>query len=133
MTIANLQEKLLFFTKQKSLLNTNLSNIQMQQLSATRRAATAQLAYNEAYQELYYDDFVGYGTDGFTELLIQMQNEHEFEMSSLTAWESQLEAQKEQVETQLNEVTQYEASWQKLLQQNIKSEFTYGGAGGGGK
>jgi len=115
MSIANLQEKLLFFTKQKSMLNQNLSNVQMLQISAARRAAQSQFAYNETYQELYYDPNVGYGTDDFT------------------AWESQLEAQKEQLETQLNEVTQYESSWQKLLQQNIKNEFSYGGTGGGGK
>ena len=54
-------------------------------------------------------------------------------MASLTAWESELEAQKEGLETQLNEVTNYESSWQKLLQNNIKSEFTYGGSSSGGK
>jgi len=133
MSIANLQEKLLFFTKQKSMLNQNLSNVQMLQISAARRAAQSQFAYNETYQELYYDPNVGYGTDDFTDILIDLQNSHEFEMGSLTAWESQLEAQKEQLETQLNEVTQYESSWQKLLQQNIKNEFSYGGTGGGGK
>lgn len=133
MSIANLQEKLCFFTKQKSRLNNQLSNIQMQQLSATRKSATSQMAYNEKLQNLYYDPEIGYGTDEYTEVLVVLQNDHEFEMASLTAWESQLEAQKECLETQLNEITNYESSWQKLLANNIKVEFTYGGVGGGGK
>ncbi|HCB10788.1 MAG TPA: hypothetical protein DEO94_01255 [Cyanobacteria bacterium UBA11991] len=133
MSVANLQEKLLFFTSQKSRISAQLSNIQMQQLSATRKSSTSQMAYNEKLQQLYYDPEIGYGTDEYTEVLVQLQNDHEFEMASLTAWESELEAQKEGLETQLNEVTNYESSWQKLLQNNIKSEFTYGGSSSGGK
>lgn len=133
MSIANLQEKMLFFTAQKSRLNTELSNIQMQQMSATRKASTSQMAYNQTLQELYYDPEIGYGTDEYTEVLVQLQSDHEFEMASLTAWESQLEARKEATETQLNEITNYENSWQKLLANNIKVEFSYGGVGGGNK
>ncbi|MBP3847053.1 hypothetical protein J6I39_04810 [bacterium] len=133
MSIANLQEKLLFFTRQKSRINNQLSNIQMQQLTATRKSTTSQMAYNEQLQNLYYDPEVGYGTPEYTEILVELQSDHEFEMASLTAWESQLEAQKEAFETQLNEVQNYENSWQKLLANNIKVEFTYGGSGGGNK
>ena len=133
MSIANLHEKILFFTTQKSRLNTELSNIQMQQMSATRKESTSQMAYNQTLQELYYDPDIGYGTDEYTEVLVQLQSDHEFEMASLTAWESHLEARKEAAETQLNEITNYENSWQKLLANNIKVEFSYGGVGGGGK
>ena len=133
MSIANLQEKMLFFTRQKSLIGNELSNVQMRQLSATRKACESQQAYNQTLQDLYYDPDYGYGTEEYAELLLELQGDHEFEMAALTAWESDLEAQKEQFETQLNEVTQYETSWQKLLGNNIKSEFTYGGSGGGGK
>ena len=133
MSIANLQEKLLFFSRQKSRLGNQLSNIQMQQLSATRKSATSQMAYNQQLQELYYDPDIGYGTDEYADVLVVLQNDHEFEMASLTAWESELEAQKECLETQLNEVQNYENSWQKLLANNIKVEFSYGGVSGGGK
>lgn len=131
MTIANLQEKLLFFTAQKSRINKQLSDVQMQQLSATRQAAQAQQAYNQELQDLYYDPDYGYGTDEYAQLLEIVQSDREFELASLTAWESQLEAQKEQFETQLNEITNYETTWQKLLSQNIKVEFSYGSVGGG--
>ena len=60
-----------------------------------------------------------------------MQQEHEFEMASINSWESQLELEKESLENQLNEISTYENSWQKLLSNNIKIEFTYGGANSG--
>lgn len=130
MSIANLQEKLLFYTRQKSQINLQLSNIQMNQLSATRSSATKQQEYNQKLSDLYYDEDHGYGTDEYSEMLLELQNDHEFEMASINSWESELELQKENLETQLNEVSSYENTWQKLLQTNIKNEFTYGGTGG---
>lgn len=129
MSIANLQEKLLFYTRQKSRINLQLSNIQMDQLSATRSSATKQQEYNQKLSALYYDEDHGYGTDEYSEMLLELQNDHEFEMASINSWESELELQKENLETQLNEVSSYENTWQKLLQTNIKNEFAYGGTG----
>ena len=62
-------------------------------------------------------------------IIEQYENDHEFELSTLEAWESELELEKNNLETQLNEITSFENSWTKLLQTNIKSEFSYGGAG----
>ena len=129
MSIANLQEKLLFYTRQKSRINLQLSNIQMNQLSATRSSATKQQEYNQKLSALYYDEDHGYGTDEYSEMLLELQNDHEFEMASINSWESELELHKENLETQLNEVSSYENTWQKLLQTNIKNEFAYGGTG----
>lgn len=131
MAISNFQEKLLFYTRQKSRISSRIGDIQMQQLSASRKVAEKQLEYNTQLSNLYYDPECGYGTDIYGELLLELQNEHEFELSTINNWESELELQKETLETQLNEITAYEQSWQKLLTTNIKIDFSYGGAGGG--
>lgn len=128
MAIANLQEKLLFYTQQKSRISTGLSNVQMQQLSATKTSATKQQEYNAKLQDLYYDDEHGYGTEEYSECLLELQNDHEFEMASINSWESELETQKDNLETQLNEITGYESAWQKLIMANIKNDFAYGGS-----
>ena len=103
----------------------------MTQLAATKATTKEQMEYNEQLQALYYDPDYGYGTPEYSEILLELQSDHEFELASLTAWESQLDIQKENLETQLNEITGYESAWQKLLQQNIKVDFTFGGSGGG--
>ena len=130
MAIANLQEKLLFFTQQKSRISNQLSNVQMNQLSATKQSQTKQQNFNQQLSALYYDDEYGYGTDEYSEQYEILLNEHEFEMASINSWESQLELEKENLENQLNEVQTYETSWQKLLSTNIKNDFSYGSVGG---
>lgn len=130
MAISNLQEKLLFYTQQKSRISAKLGDIQMRQLSATRTEATKQQEYNAKLTALYYDDVNGFGTDGYSEILLELQNDHEFEMASLNAWEAELELQKENYETQFNEISGYESAWQKLILSNIKNDFMYGGQGG---
>lgn len=130
MTISNLQESLLFYTQQKSRITSQLSDIQMKQLSATRQSLQAQQEYNAQLSALYYDENYGYGTPEYSEILLQLQNDHEFELANINSWESELELQKENLETQLNEISGYESAWTKLLMANIKNEFLYGGSSG---
>lgn len=131
MAIANLQEKLLFYTQQKSRITSSLSDVQIRQLSATRTQAQKNMEYQQKLSALYYDEEYGFGTDEYSEMLVLLQNEHEFDMASLNSWESQLELEKENLETQLNEIQAYETTWQKMLGTCIKHDFAYGGGGGG--
>ncbi len=131
MAIANFQEKLLFYTQQKSRIGLQLSDVQMKQLSASKSVQTKQQEYNAKLSALYYDEEFGYGTEEYSEILLELQNEHEFELASINAWESQLDLEKENLETQLNEIQAYENTWQKLLMAAIKTDFVYGGIGGG--
>ena len=127
MTISNFQEKLLFYTQQKSRIGLQLSDVQMKQLSASKTIQTKQQEFNAKLSALYYDEEFGYGTDEYAEMLLELQNEHEFELASINSWESQLDIQKENLETQLNEIQSYENTWQKLLMSAIKTDFVYGG------
>lgn len=131
MAIANLQEKLLFYTKQKSAISSQLSDVQMKQLSASKQSATEQQEYNTKLSALYYDENYGYGTDEYSQMLLELQNDHEFELANINSWESQLDIEKENLETQLNEIQSYESTWQKLLTTAIKNDFSYGGASSG--
>lgn len=130
MSIANLQEKLLFFTRQKSLISKKLSDVQMRQLEATKQIQQKQQQFNAELSALYYD-YYAEEPALYSQMYEALVEDHQFELSTINSWESQLELEKEQYETQLNEITNYENSWQKLLAQNIKVEFTYGGNSGG--
>ncbi len=129
MSIANLQEKLLFFTRQKSQISRKLSDVQMRQMEAAKQVQLKQQQFNAQLSDLYYEYYADQ-PDVYSELYLQLTNDHEFELSTINSWESQLELEKEMYETQLNEITNYETSWQKLLAQNIKVEFSYGGNSG---
>ena len=129
MAISNIQETLLMYTKQKSAINEQLSGVMFDMVSASRKSSELQQQYNQKLQDAYYDPDYGYGTDEYMLIIEQYENDHEFELSTLEAWESELELEKNNLETQLNEITSFENSWTKLLQTNIKNDFSYGGAG----
>lgn len=126
MAISNIHETLLMYTKQKSQINSQLSDVMMDMVSAARKNAEIQREYNNKVQDAYYDPDYGYGTDEYMIIMEDYENEHEFDLQSLNAWESELEIEKNNLETRLNEITSYESSWQKLLQTNIKNDFSYG-------
>ena len=129
MAISNIQETLLMYTKQKSMLNNKLSDVMFDLLNASKDSSEVQSKYNDKIQEYYYL----YMQDGidetyYQEITEQLEKEREFELANLNSWETELELDKNNYETRLNEVTTFEATWTKLMQSNIKNDFTYGGA-----
>ena len=129
MAIANSQETILMYTKQKAMLTEKLSNVQFTMLSATRKASDTQTKYSQKQQAYYYE----YGRDEayaevYDELIAELDEEYDFAMQNLNSWEQQLEMDKSNYETRLNEITQYEATWRNMLQNNVKRDFQYGGA-----
>ena len=129
MAISNIQETLLMYTKQKSMLNNKLSDVMFDLLNASKDSSEVQSKYNDKIQEYYYL----YMQDGidetyYQEITEQLEKEREFELANLNSWGTELELDKNNYETRLNEVTTFEATWTKLMQTNIKNDFTYGGA-----
>ena len=129
MAISNIQETLLMYTKQKSMLNNQLSGVMFDLLNAAKDTSEVQAKYNDKIQEYYYL----YMQDGldetyYQEITEQLEKEREFELANLNSWETELELDKNNYETRLNEVTTFEATWTKLMQTNIKNDFPYGGA-----
>lgn len=125
MAISNIHETLLMYTKQKSMINNKLSTVMMNILGASKQNANNQAKYNDKQQELYFT----YYRENPDEYMLQVENleqEHELELATLNSWEKELELSKNNLETKLNEITTFENSWTKLLQTNIKNDFSYG-------
>ena len=125
MAIANLQEMLLSYTKQQTAINEKLSGVMMNTASATRSYAAKQQQYNEQVQNYYYE-YYEQDPDMYYDLLELIENEHELDLARLESWEANLEVEKNELETQLNEITTFKENWTKLLSNNIKKDFTYG-------
>ena len=126
MAIANFQEILLNYTKRLSALNQKLSENVMSTASATRNYATEQQKYNEKvenYRELYE----AIDPAAFEELEQILTHEHELSMRRMESWEAALEAQKDQIELEISQVTTNKNNFEKLLGNNIKKDFSYGG------
>ena len=103
MAISNIQETLLMYTKQKSMLNNKLSDVMFDLLNASKDSSEVQSKYNDKIQEYYYL----YMQDGidetyYQEITEQLEKEREFELANLNSWETELELDKNNYETRLN-------------------------------
>ena len=126
MAISNIHETLLMYTKRKSLINDQLSTTMMNMLNSSKQVAEEQAKYNDQISDVYYN-YYEEDPDTYEMLTEQLEREHELDLANLNSWEQELELEKNNLETQLNEVISYESTWTKLLQTNIKNDFSYGG------
>lgn len=126
MAISNIHETLLLYTKQKSLINNKLSTNMMNLLNSSKQTAENQAKYNDQMDNIYYNYYED-DPETYELLTEQLEQEHELELANINSWEQELELEKNNLETQLNEINTFESSWTKLLQTNIKSDFSYGG------
>ena len=126
MAISNLHETLLMYTRRKALINDKLSTTMMDMLNSSKKTAEEQAKYNEEVSDVYYNYYED-DPDTYELLTEQLEQEHELALANLNSWEQELELEKNNLETQLNEINTFEATWTKLLQTNIKSDFSYGG------
>lgn len=126
MAISNIHETLLMYTKQKALINDKLSTNMMNTLSASKQTAENQAKYNDQMDNIYYNYYKD-DPETYELLTEQLEQEHELELANLNSLEQELELEKNNLETQLNEISTFESTWTKMLQTNIKSDFSYGG------
>ena len=126
MPISNLQETLLSYTKRLSTLNFNLSQNIMNTVSATRAYAAEQQKYNEKLED-YRALYEIIDPEGFEELEAMLEHEHDLSMKRLESWESTLQAEKDQIELEISQITANKNNFEKLLGNNIKKDFSYGG------
>ena len=126
MAISNIHETLLLYTKQKALINDKLSTNMMDLLTSSKQTAQEQSLYNTKMDNIYYNYYED-DQDTYELLVEQLQQDHELKLANLNSWESELEVEKNNLETQLNEISTFESTWTKLLQTNIKNDFSYGG------
>lgn len=126
MAISNIHETLLMYTKQKAQINNELSSVMMNILNASSQQADSQAKYNDKQNQLYYK-YYSSDPDTYMLELENLEQDHELELANLNSWEKELEVSKNNLETKLNEITTFENTWTKLLQTNIKNDFSYGG------
>ena len=129
MSISNFQETLLMYAREKSRLNLRFSDIQFNLTAATRKAMLEQQRFNDKlsqYEYMYEGNKLV--ADEYEELCDELEIEYEFNLKNLDSWEEQLQLDKDNLELKLSEITTNEAAFRGLLKNDIKNDFSYGGA-----
>lgn len=129
MTIAAIQGTLLLYTMQKADITQNLMGImdnmnianrnstELMEQTNEKRAYYSQMAENDPA----YADSTQYEIDSDA-----VENDYQLQLSQINSWDSQMQQEKNSLETELKMVTSYEESYTALLRTNIKKSFTYG-------
>jgi DUF4097 and DUF4098 domain-containing protein YvlB len=129
MTIAAIQGTLLLYTMEKANItqrlmgimdNMNVANMNSTELmeqTNEKRAYYSQMAEGDQS----YADSTQYEIDSEA-----VENDYQLQLSQINSWDSQMQQDKNSLETELKIVTSYEESWTTLLKNNIKKDFTYG-------
>lgn len=73
MAISNIQETLLMYTKQKSMLNEKIGNVMFQIMNATRENAEIQQKYNDKQQYYYYEYYDSEDQTVYQEVMEQLE------------------------------------------------------------
>ena len=94
MAISNIQETLLMYTKQKSMLNQKIGDVMFQIMNATREAAEVQQKYNDQEQYYYYQYYDSEDQTVYQEIMEQLTKDREYDLANLNSWESSLEVEK---------------------------------------
>lgn len=126
MAISNIHETLLMYTKQKAVISNQLSDNMMQMLNSSKQVAEEQAKYNNVVSDIYYNYYES-DPENYEILIERAEQEHELSLANLNSWEQEIELEKNDLETKLNEINAYESTWIKMLQNYIKVDFSYGG------
>ncbi len=126
MAISNIHETLLMYTKQKAVISNQLSDNMMQLLNSSKQVAEEQAKYNNVVSDIYYNYYES-DPENYEILIERAEQEHELSLANLNSWEQEIELEKNDLETKLNEINAYESTWIKMLQNYIKVDFSYGG------
>jgi hypothetical protein len=124
MAYAGLLATVNLYTAEKADLTSQLSTI-MESISRAT-GESSQISSDEASEQSALA--AKYGTDS-TEYEVandELEHKYDAQLKAINAWESELQVQKQNLETQVQEVSSYLESFQSALKDNVKKDFKYG-------
>lgn len=123
MAIAGIQGIIDLYTLQEAQLTHDVTDIMQNITKATKKASEYAVEVSAKKEEVKgeYDS----GTAEYQAAMDDINDDYELKMSEISSWESELETQKQQKETELQATTSYKQSYQSALKSNVKTDFTY--------
>ncbi len=128
MTIAALNATEDFYILQKADITNKITDILMEINYATKEStdlAKETSAKKADAKEQYYDEESDDNSQ-YYDAVDDIENDYELELSQITNWENELQMQKQEYQTQLDQITTSKESVHGAKTKNIESSFSYG-------
>jgi len=123
MAFSGIQGTIDFYIRQEAQLTNDVTDILTNITRATKTSAEYATKVSSEREEVKADNTAGSTT--YENKMNDINNEYELQLSQINSWESELETQKQQKETELEACTSYKTSYQSMLKSNVKTDFTY--------
>lgn len=133
MAVANLQQTLLMYKSEEATLTYKMTLIMADRTMATKKTAslaTETLAQKQPYEAKAASNTTYANSTQYQADLENIENSYEIKLSEINSWETELQQQQNNIETQVKELQQYEENCTSEIKSNIKGDFTYGGSSG---
>lgn len=126
MSFTGIQATVDFYTAQEAYLTNEMTDIMMKITRAskdTTKLTEETGEQKDAVREAYDPDSAEY-----KDAMDQIQDDYDFKLAEITEWESELETQKDELETEIKATKSYEESFTSMLKQNVSNDFKYAGS-----
>lgn len=127
MSFTGIQATIDFYSMQESTLTNELTDIMTQITRATNKISqisTETSQKREAVKAEYSDNTsVRYQRE-----MDEIENEYETSIADITAWETELQTQKDAKQTEIQATRSYADSYKSALKENVQKDFKYGGS-----
>jgi len=124
MSFAGIQATVNLYTMEESSLTYQLSEMMMNLVRASSKTTEVGENYADIKAEINKNakDNTSYDP---TSDLAQAKDNYELELAKMNEWETELEAKKQVIETDLKSTTSYKESFVSMLKQNVQKDFKY--------
>lgn len=125
MSYASIQSTVNLYTMREADLTNQMTDIMTNITQAMRETSGLADDKSTARQVIMGDDTMS--DEDRKAAIAEIQDEYEYNLANISSWESELEVQKEQMETEIQATSAYKESFMSALKQNIQKDYKYGG------
>lgn len=124
MAFTGIQATVNLYTMQEAELTNRLSDI-MQDITAASSQSTDLLKSVGDQKNEIKNEYPDTDSDAYKNAMDEVNYKYELELSRINQWETQLETEKSQLETEIQATSQYKESFMSVLKNNVQKSFKY--------
>ena len=130
MSFTGIQATVDLYTMQEAQLENQLSDIMQNITSASSKSSELLEGVTEQKTEVE-NTYSDSDSSAYKEAMSKIEDKYTLDLSKINQWETELETEKDQKETEIKVATSYKESFMSALKTNVGKSFKYAGGGQG--
>lgn len=127
MSFTGIQATIDFYTVQEANITNELTDIMTDITQATKKISSVSTKTSQQ-RESVKAEYPDCTSVQYKNAMDDIESEYETTLADITAWETELQTQKDSKQTELQATRSYLESFKSALKENIQKDFKYGGS-----